>query len=126
MMKRKKNAVSKELSILKKVQDAEKLKNEIEDKLLSIIKETEDLYAIDIIDFKLNSGLSTVEVEYKFRFRNIYGTNYTSVPVKWLEAGFDYKRAAMQSSDVDPAAVEAKIVIEKELEELKRLKAKYE
>lgn len=126
MMKRKKNTAIKESSILKKVRDAEKLRNEIEDRILSIIKETEDLYAIDIIDFKLNRGLSTVEVEYKFRFRNIYGTNFTSVPVKWLEAGFDYKKAAMQRSDVDPAAVEAKIVMEKELEELKRLKAKYE
>jgi len=126
-IKSRKKAKTSISSILKKVQEAEKLRNEIDDKLLEIIQETEDVYAVKVTDFAVHEDDESIEVEYDFRFRNIRGSSCTTVPVKWLEEGFDYKYAALHRNDVDdPAALEAMSTMKKELAELKRLKEKYE
>ena len=125
--KNKQNAKTSISEVLKKVLEAEKLRNEVEDKLLQIIQDTEDLYAVKVTDFAVREHDGVIEVEYDYRFRNSRGSSCTTIPVQWLEDGFDYKYAALHRNDIDdPAALEAMSIMKRELAELKRLKEKYE
>ena len=68
------------------VLDAE-LKAELE----PIIEDTYDYFCDGIEGYDISEDGKTIECHYSYRCRGGTDTDWCSIPVKWLEDGYDYK-----------------------------------
>lgn len=108
------------LVALKKVQG---FYEEINNLLDKIITNTYDHTCDRILDF--NVGDDSIFVFYEWCCRGEYGRGEVSIPIEWLDEGFDYKEAYKEMRRQEVLAAKREFEKERErLEKLRKAKAK--
>lgn len=77
---------------LRKVQD---YKEEIADRLETIISNTSDSSCQCVCDFRIDGN--EIYVRYQWEQCGDYGHSAEIIPIEWLDEGFDYKAAYTES-----------------------------
>lgn len=105
---------------LKKVQG---YNEEISNLLVKIIEDTFDYHCERIFNF--NIGDDRIYVFYEYHCRGEYGRDEVSVPIEWLNEGFDYKAAYKEMlRQAELARIREEKKEKKRLEKLRKAKAK--
>ena len=102
--------------------------NQLAEKVEKIIRETYD-YHIESVGNMEMSDDDTIFVWYTYCCRGCHDGDSCSIPIKWLEHGFDYKTAFAELIEKQrmSAEKEAKAeAIRKEIEKEKRERKEYE
>lgn len=105
---------------LKKVQSCHE---EISNLLVQIIEDTFDYHCDRIFNF--NIGDDSIFVFYEYVCRGEYGRDEVSIPIEWLDEGFDYKEAYTEMRRQEALArIREEENEKKRLEKIRKDKAK--
>ena len=120
--------IKEKIEAIKAVQD---YTFEIEGKLERIIKETFDYHCDSIDSFTV--GDDELEVRYWYSCRGEHGNGGASVPIEWLDDGFDYvsayeemKRKSEEKRKKEEKREKIRKEVERKASEARREKREYE
>ena len=112
--------IREKIDAVRKVQG---YREEISNRLEQIIKDTSDYHCDGIRDFRIDA--SRIFVAYEWTCRGEHGVDDSSIPIEWLDDGFDYRKAyeeRMRKAELARIREEEKE--KRRLEKLRKEKAK--
>ena len=123
--------IREKIEAIRKVQD---IRSEISEFLGRIIKHTSDYHCDCVDDFTIDN--KNINVNYLWTCRGEHGHDDVTIPIEWLDEGFDYRKAyqdclwkAREAAIKKAAAAEKREKKRKEKEEYEnylKLKKKFE
>jgi hypothetical protein len=99
---------------------------ELKEELESIVKDTYDYFCSGIEGYDISEDGKTIECHYSYRCRGESDTDWCSIPVKWLEDGYDYRTEFKEMKRKSEEERKRKEEEEKKREQQREEKAEYE